>query len=238
MKALILDKDGTIFPYTLWIEPIRECLKESLPLKRFNEEKKAQIVSSFLSVLSVKDGTIGSDSLLYDRKKRLKGILKLVALTIKYRLNPIKSAKGFLKIKRRIEYGGEDVLSSYDFTSVIDTLKELRKNGIIVALFTNDSPRSVKTLEDRLGFKFDYSVDSSSRIRKPNKFSILIFSTMMKIEPLDIVFLSDTIEDLRMARKAGCGKVVAIDSSIERERLIPHSNDVIKEFSEIEKFLV
>ncbi len=236
MKALILDKDGTIFPYSLWIEPIRKCLTESLPLKRFKEEKKERIVNSFLSVLSIENGTIGSESLLYDRRKRAGGILRLIALVIKFRLNPIASAKGFLKIKKRVEYGAESVLSSYDFTSVINTLTTLREKGVILAVFTNDSPSSVKALEERLGLAFDYSVDSSSRIRKPNKLTVLLFSTIMDTAPKDIVFLSDTVEDLKMAGKAKCGKVVAIDSSIEREKLLPHADAVITAFPEILSF--
>lgn len=233
MKALILDKDGTLFPYSLWIEPIKRCLEENLPLSRFGEEKKERIVKDFLSVLSIKDDKIGSDSLLYDRKKRVKGIISLIFLTFKYALNPIKAMRGFLKIKKRAVYSFSDAFSTYDFTAVKKTLNALREKEITLAVFTNDSPRSIEALEERLDFHFDYSVDSSSRIRKPNKLTVLIFSTLYNIKTEDIVFVSDTIEDLKMARKAGCGMIVGVSSSIEEEKLIPYADSVIPSFGYI-----
>lgn len=236
MKALILDKDGTLFPYSLWVEPITRCLEENLPLGRFKKDKKDRIIREFLGVLSIEDGKIKSDSLLYDRKKRIKGILELIYITLKYALNPFKAMKGFLKIKKRVNYSFDDAFSSYDFTPVKTTLNALREKGIPLALFSNDSPRSIKVLEEKLDFHFDYTVDSSSRIRKPNKLTVLIFTTLFNIEPDETVFVSDTVEDLKMAKKAGCGLVVGVSTSLERELLIPYADEVIPSFEYISSY--
>ena len=236
MQALILDKDGTLFPYSLLIHPIKRVLEENLPLGRFDEEKRKRIVNDFLSVLSIKDNKIESSSLLFDRKKRKKGILKLAHLTLKYRLSPLRTMKGFLKIRKRHEYGLGEELDSYDLSPVRESLGHLREREIKIALFTNDSPSAVKAMEEKLGFVFDYHVDSSSRIRKPNKLAVLVFSTLMNIEPEDIVLLSDTPEDLRMGRESGCGKVVAITGSLGREELLPYADVVISKFGEITDF--
>ncbi len=234
MKALILDKDGTIFPYSLWINPIKKCLLENLPLKRFDNARKDEIVSSFLKVLAVGDGRIKSNSPLFDRKRRISAAIRLFFITLRYRLNPFKAMKGFLKIKGRSSYGFEEEIENYNLEEVKSTLEKLREENIIIALFSNDSPSSVKALERTLDFTFDYSVDSSSRIKKPNKLTVLLFATFFNLKTEDIIFVSDTPEDLKMAKKAKCGKVVAIEGTLERGELENYSDLVISSFGEIE----
>ncbi len=237
VKALILDKDGTLFPYALWINPIKKALEENLPLKRFNKEKKEEIIEAFLSVLSIENGIIHSSSLLYDKTKRFKGILILGALTLKYRLNPFKSIKGFLSIKNRSKYGFEAEIEKYDLSNVKRTLSLIKDKGIIIAIFTNDSPSSIKKIESILDFKFDYVVDSSSRVRKPNPLCVKIFTTLEKIDPSETLLLSDTPEDLKMAKRAGVGRIIAMTGSLEKDKLIPFADSVISTFEEIETFL-
>ncbi len=234
MKALILDKDGTIFPYSLWINPIKKCLLENLPLKRFDNARKDEIVSSFLKVLSIEGERIKRESPLFEKKRRIPAVLRLFSITIRYRLNPFKAMKGFLKIKGRSSYGFEEEIENYNLEEVKSTLEKLREENIIIALFSNDSPSSVKALERTLDFTFDYSVDSSSRIKKPNKLTVLLFATFFNLKTEDIIFVSDTTEDLKMAKKAKCGKVVAIEGTLERGELENYSDLVISSFGEIE----
>ncbi len=234
MKALILDKDGTIFPYSLWINPIKKCLLDNLPLKRFDNARKDEIVSSFLKVLSIEGERIKRESPLFEKKRRIPAVLRLFSITIRYRLNPFKAMKGFLKIKGRSSYGFEEEIENYNLEEVKSTLEKLREENIIIALFSNDSPSSVKALERILDFTFDYSVDSSSRIKKPNKLTVLLFATFFNLKTEDIIFVSDTPEDLKMAKKAKCGKVVAIEGTLERGELENYSDLVISSFGEIE----
>lgn len=233
MKALILDKDGTLFPYSIWIGPITRCLGENLPLKRFSDDKKNEIVSSFLKVLSIEGETIAGESALYRRNKRLKAVIKLMLLTFRYRLNTFKAMKGFLKIKDRSRYWGDEEFERCKLEEVKSTLEKLRRRNIIIALFTNDSPSSVKALEEKLDFTFDYTVDSSSRIKKPNKLAVLLFATFFGLNTRDIALLSDTPEDLKMANKAKCGEIIAIEGTLERKELEKYSDKVISTFSQI-----
>ena len=232
IRALILDKDGTLFPYSLWINPIRRCLEDNLPIRRRRNRK--EIVDAFLSVLSIENGSIKSDSLLYDRCKRLRGIFRLSALTVKYHLRPIAAAKGFLMIKKRYRYGLREELGKYDLTSVRNTLLVLKEKRMILALFSNDSPYSVSIVMEALSpLVFDYYVDSSSRIRKPNPYAVGIFAELNGLKAEEVAILSDTPEDLMMARKAGCGKVIAIEGSFDEKTLSAYSDRVIHSFEEI-----
>ncbi len=237
LKALILDKDGTLFPYSLWVSPMRRALSENLPVEK--RRNRDEIVTSFLSVLSVRDGIVSDGSLLFDRKKRIRGGLKLIALTLRYHLNPFRALRGFLSLKDRYYYGFEDELKKYDLSDVKNTLSKLNAGGITLALFSNDSPASVKTVTDALSpVAFSYFVDSSSRIRKPNPYAVKIFAEINGMKCSEIVLLSDTVEDLIMGRRAGCGKVIALEGTMKREDLEPYADAVISSFDEIEAFFV
>ena len=236
IKALILDKDGTVFPYSLWINPMRRALTENLPVaKRRNRD---EIVSAFLSVLSVDGDRIAPSSLLFDRRKRFIGFLKLVTLTVRYRLNPYKAMRGFLTIRDRYFYGFREELEKYDLSSVRNTLTSLQEKGIILALFSNDSPSSVKIVTDALSpVTFSYFVDSSSRIRKPNVYSIRVFGELFGLRCDEIAIVSDTPEDLKMGKKAGCGLVIGLSGTMKKEEIAPFSDTVISSFDALTALL-
>ena len=236
IKALILDKDGTVFPYSLWINPMRRALTENLPVaKRRNRD---EIVSAFLSVLSVDGDRIAPSSLLFDRRKRFIGFLKLVTLTVRYRLNPYKAMRGFLTIRDRYFYGFREELEKYDLSSVRNTLTSLQEKGIILALFSNDSPSSVKIVTDALSpVTFSYFVDSSSRIRKPNVYSIRVFGELFGLRCDEIAIVSDTPEDLKMGKKAGCGLVIGLSGTMKKEEIAPFSDRVISSFDALTALL-
>lgn len=216
---------------------MRRALSENLPVKK--RRNRDEIAASFLSVLAVRDDEIGKESLLFDRKKRMKGGLKLIALTLKYHLNPYRALRGFLSLRDRYYYGFEEELGKYDLSNVRNTLLNLEKKGIILALFSNDSPASVKIVTGALSpVSFSYYVDSSSRIRKPNPYAVRVFAEIAGLGCDEIAFLSDTPEDLVMGRKAGCGKVIAIEGTMKREDLASYADAVISEFDEIEDFFV
>ena len=233
MKALILDKDGTIFPYSIWINPIKKCLLKNLPLDRFDSKRKNEIVTSFLRVLDIEGERVGSNSALFEKRKRVRAVIKLFFITLRYRLNPYKAMKGFLKIKNRSAYGFEEEIEKCGLSDVKSTLKSLREKNVIIALFTNDSPSSVKAIEKTLDFAFDYTVDSSSRVKKSNKLAVLLFATFFSIKVEDITVVSDTPIDLRVARKAKCGSVIALEGTLERKRLEKYSDNVISTLGEI-----
>ncbi len=237
IRAVIFDKDGTLFPYSLWAGPLRRCLEENLPVR--NRRNRDEIVSAFLSVLSIDErGNIGPESALFSRKKRPGAVVKLFLLTLRYRLNPAKAAAGFLSIRSRYRYGFRKELEEYGMEEEKATLMRLRKDGLILALFSSDSPFSVKVAEDVLfPFAFDYRVDSSSPVRKPDPDTVRIFAAEYNISSNETAFVSDTPEDLLMAGKAGCRKVIAVEGSFTRKELEKYTDCVISHFSELPDIL-
>ena len=219
-KAIIFDKDGTLFPYSLWRNPIREFLSKEMPLSKLNDEKREECVDDFSRVIGFeKDGTINKDG-LFLKKNYVSSFFSLVNLTLKYHLNPFKSAKGFLKIKNRCRYGYKEELKKYDFTLIRKTLRELKRGGTNLAIFTNDTKESLDLFLSIFGKDFfSFSIDNSSLHTKPNPRTIKDYSLFSGIDTREIMMVSDNTKDLKMAKKAGVGTIVAILGTKERKEL-------------------
>ena len=235
IKALIFDKDGTLFPYNLWREPLYKLLCENLLLSKLNESKKEECISSFMSLLSFsKDGSIDTKSFVFDRKKRLFAIFKLIKITIKYNLPPFKTMKGFLEIKNRYKYFDG---SSYDWKTTIDTLSFFKNKGILLALFSNDKMASVEKIEEYIGSNyFRYIITNESKIKKPSKKTFLEAERELKIPRSSMCFVSDTPEDLMMARKAKV-KAIAIEGTFSKNELKCYADIIISSLEELKSLI-
>lgn len=231
IKALIFDKDGTLFPYKLWRQPIYRLLCENLPLSKLNKRRKEECLNSFMSLLSFsQDGSIDTKSFVFDRKKRPYAIFKLIKITIKYNLPPFKTMSGFLEIKNRYKYFDG---SSYNWKTTIDTLSFFKSEGILLALFSNDKMASVEKIEEYIGSNFfSYIITDESKIKKPNKKTFLEAEVELKIPRCSMVFISDTPEDLIMARKAKV-RAIAIEGTFSKKELKPYADIIISSLEEL-----
>ena len=109
-KAIIFDKDGTLFPYSIWRNPIINFLDTEMPLTKLDKEKKEECIKEFLKIIGFQeDGSINAKG-LFIKKNYFSSFFSLVKVTFKYHLNPIKSAMSFLKIKHRCRYGYKEEL--------------------------------------------------------------------------------------------------------------------------------
>lgn len=219
-KAIIFDKDGTLFPYSLWYKPTKNFLLKEMPLSKLNDSKKEECIDAFSRVIGFdKDGKIIEEG-LFLKRNYVSSFFSLVKITLKYHLNPFKSAKGFLKIRNRCRYGYKEELKNYDFSSLRKLLGNLIKAGSKLAIFTNDTKESLDIFLSVFGKEyFSYSIDHSSLHTKPDPRTIKDFSSFTGIEIKDMMIVSDNIKDLKMAKKAGVGTIVAIQGTRERKEL-------------------
>ncbi|MGN1190074.1 MAG: HAD family hydrolase [Candidatus Ornithospirochaeta sp.] len=219
-KAIIFDKDGTLFPYSIWSKPIRKFLLKEMPLAKLDEKKKEECIDEFSRVIGFeKDGTIIKSG-LFLKRNYLSSFFSLVRITLKYHLNPFKSSIGFLKIKNRCRYGYKEELESHDFTTLKRILRDLIESGSNIAIFTNDTKESLDIFLSVFGREyFSFSVDHSSLHTKPDPRTIKDFSIFSGISPKEMMMVSDNTKDLKMAKKAGVGTIVAILGTRERKEL-------------------
>ena len=219
-KAIIFDKDGTLFPYNLWKNPIRKFFSSELPLSKLSPSKREACIDEFSYVVGIKkDGTLNNKG-LFLKKSYFSSFFSLVFITFKYHLNPIKSAKGFLKIKNRCRYEYKEELKKYDFSRLKKVLVELKRSGSSLAIFTNDTKESLDIFLSVFGRGFfSFSIDDTSLHTKPDPRTIKDYSMFSKIEAKDMMIVSDSVKDLKMAKKAGVGTIVALEGTAETKEL-------------------
>lgn len=239
IKAIIFDKDGTLFPYSLWGRPIENLWKVEMPLEKLDDKKKKECISALSHLVGVHtDGTINKNGLFFKRNYLI-SFLSLVKVTLSFRLNPFKATKGFFKIKDRENYGIEEELNNYDFSNLKEILFTLKMNEIELALFTNDSPSSTSFIEKLLGENsFQYVVNNQSKVKKPNPKAVLLYAKEKAISPEDIAIISDSIRDLKMGEKARIGKIVGLQGTEDEKDLIKHSDYVASNIEEAIDFLI
>ena len=219
-KAIIFDKDGTLFPYSIWRNPIINFLDTEMPLTKLDKEKKEECIKEFLKIIGFQeDGSINAKG-LFIKKNYFSSFFSLVKVTFNYHLNPIKSAMSFLKIKHRCRYGYKEELEKYDFGPLKRILGYMNENGVSLAVFTNDTKESLDIFLSAFGRQyFSFVVDDSSLHTKPSPKTIKDYSLFSKIQEKDMMLFSDNPKDLKMARKAGVGTIVGIDERGEKKEM-------------------
>lgn len=238
-KAIILDKDGTLFPYTLWTVPVRAFLTSALPLSCLEKERREKCISRFSEILGLSEkGDVKMDGLFF-RRNYLYSFPRLFFASLSFGLSPLKVANGLLKIEKRWEYGMTETLEAYDFSSTRRLLDKAKKSNVKLALFTNDSPSSTEAFLKTFGEDyFSFLVDSSSPHHKPSVKTIEDFSLFSRVKPSEMALISDSSRDLRMGRKGGVGKLIGILGTEKKERLERYTSFVFPDIESALKSLI
>lgn len=231
IKAVIFDKDGTLFPYSIYAPVVDNILRENLSLKE-NEEK---ILLSLEKIIGVdKNGITYKNGIVFNEKNKISQALRLVKVVFSFSLNPIKTAKAILKIRERYKY--IDTIN-YDWKSLKNVLLKLSEKGIVLALFSNDRKEAIKKTEEKIDYSFSYTVSSSSHPHKPSFKTIDKFRKKYKLKNNEIAFVSDTPIDLKMAKKAKVGLIIGIIDTFSNEELKETADIVISNLEEIESLI-
>ena len=224
-KAIILDKDGTLFPYSLWGVTVRKFFRSEMPVGALGESEKKRAEEEFSVILGVDgSGKIYRDGLFFTRNY-IAAFFRLSLWVLKHRMNPFISAKAFLKIRKRFLYGHEEALSSFDFGPVKGKLEALKDKNVSLALFTNDSSEALEMFLSHFSEDtFQYVLDNSSPYRKPHKKTVEEYSRKSGILPENMVVISDSPRDLWMGRRAKVGRTIGIEGTAKREKLEKYSD--------------
>lgn len=124
---------------------------------------------------------------------------------------------------------------------VSETFRNLKANGVKVAIDTGFDRQIADAILKRLGWRekglIDVSV-TSNEVKFGRPYGDMIFKAMKEtgvLEPKKVVKVGDTISDLQQGRAAACGLIVGITSgAFSAEDLkTEHPHHVIGEISEL-----
>lgn len=102
----------------------------------------------------------------------------------------------------------------HEFPEVVETLKELKKQGKMLGIVSNGSPRSLKKRFGRNLFLFDILVESKSLGKsKPSPYPLLYACKKLKVKTNEALFVGDTLVDLLAARNANI-RIVLVQTGV------------------------
>ena len=240
IKAIIFDKDGTLFHYgEVWGTVISDSIKRGIPASHLSEAKFDKCVFDLERITGVdRYGASYKDGLIFRHKRKLGAIIKLLGVVIKYRLRPIKAFKAFAAIGANPNCGLDEKLASYDFSKTIEAIEECHKKGYILGVVTHDKTDSAS--------KFMKWIDPNGRIsfisfgdgefeKKPHPESANRFLDMFGLSSSELCVVGDSITDMIFASNANAGRKVALLSGSGDEKRLSKLSDVL--YKDITEFL-
>lgn len=108
------------------------------------------------------------------------------------------------------------------YPAVKETLAELKRRGFVVGLVTSKGSKSLAVSFERHGlapyFDLVMTADDTSR-HKPDPMPLVVASERLGLAPASVVYVGDSVHDLRCAQGAGAVDVAALWGPFERATL-------------------
>ena len=121
------------------------------------------------------------------------------------------------------------------FKNVIKTLRYLKKKGIILSIVTSKDKIRTNLIISKIPIKFDSVISPNNKFRgKPSSDQILYTIAITNTELSNTVYIGDTINDLKTAKKSSI-RYVHANYGYGKRNLSNFLN--INKFDEIEKLL-
>lgn len=119
-------------------------------------------------------------------------------------------------------YGHHCMEKTVIYEGINELIEYLSQNDILLAILSNKRDDLVKELMPHYfpDFKFQYLMGESSDFpRKPDPTSALYISRALNVEPCDILFVGDSIYDVKTGKNAGM-KTVAVTWGYQPKELL------------------
>lgn len=233
MKAVIFDKDGTLFDYADFWGPIisRSARQGFSSFPSLSEQEVDELAYAFEVVFGVDRNKVShKNGILFRHDKLLGNISKLVILALKHHLNPIKVAKVLFNLMDHVSDNIEQELEKASFPPVREIMEGLKKRGMIIAIVTNDMTDSTRKflrkleIEDLVDF---LRCRDSACLSKPNPEAIRQLKEQYGLKSEEICMIGDTKIDMRFGRRGKVGRNIAVLTGSGDEKMLRKYSDAV-----------
>ena len=230
IKAIIFDKDGTLFNYADFWGPI-VSRNSIMGFKRFNisEEMADDLAYSFEKTFGVDRNKVNHpNGILFRHDKIVSGVLRVSWKAIRNGLNPIKVMKVLTSLMDHVNIDKD--LEEYDFPDIAPLFHDLKERGYIIGIVTNDMSDSTMKFLRRM--KIDRMVDflrcrDSGCLNKPNPDSIRELCRAYQVDPSEVCMVGDTKIDMKFGRNGKVGYRIAVLTGCGDEPLLRKNSDAV-----------
>ncbi len=216
IKAIIFDKDGTLFNYgEVWGSVVSQSLEANIPWpEKITKKSKAEALRSFEIIAGVDAaGHSYSDGILFRHNKVISGSWRLVKTCFRYHIPVFKAFKGFVGIVNRAENGLKEKLATLEFPDVQEVFERCHSQGYQIGIVTNDTALSTSMFLEKMDVKNYISfvrTGESDTKHKPSPQAIREFCKEKHLEASEVCVVGDTIIDMVFAHKGKCGRSIAV----------------------------
>jgi phosphoglycolate phosphatase len=231
IKAILFDKDGTIFDYSrVWFSVLKNSVdivfeKEGIGYKQHIKDLIMELMGldehgkthSEGAIFSHDKWTIFKNAMIFSWKA------KMFPHTVARISNDI--------MKCNDKYIGEK-LESLDFRKQQELFKTLKEMGYIIGIITVDRTSSLEIFINDMGIKqyIDFTSTRDDHLpSKPNPKSFLTFCDQFSLDPEEVAFVGDTTTDMKFAKKANSGLKIAVEWGGYTKEELCNVSDVVYE---------
>lgn len=215
IKAIIFDKDGTLFHYGhVWGSVIAASLEKELPTDNLSDQKREDCLIELERIVGIdRYGNSYRNGLLFRHDKTIEAIFRLLILTIRYRLKVVKVFKAFISLAKNADVGLSEKFEIFDFSKTVEAIERCYKKGYILGMVTNDKKASVdmflKKIDPNGRISYIATGDGECK-KKPYPEAAEKFLKDHNLESDELCIVGDTIIDMVFARRAKAGRKIAL----------------------------
>lgn len=224
-KAIIFDKDGTLFHYSeIWHPVLKRVFNNHLPPHL--KEKDLDEILAHLGLPSPNE--VDVKGILFNKNNFIKWIKAYNFIRKKdIKLGQVKK----LHTYRKEIYAPniELVLESIDFTKVQNLFKALKQENYIISVVTCDSLKHAKLFIEKMGLEpyIDFVAGKDSKFnKKPKPDATQAICKKFNLKPSEVVVVGDSMVDMKFAKKSKVGYTIAVLTGHKVNKLHSHSDVV------------
>ncbi len=231
IKAILFDKDGTIFDYSrVWFSVLKNSVdivfeKEGIGYKQHIKDLIMQLMGLDEHGNTLSEGAIFS----HDKWTILKNVTIFVW---KAKMLPHTVARISREIMKCNDQNIGKKLESLNFKKQQELFKTLKDMGYIIGIVTVDRTASLDIFLYYMGIKqyIDFTSTRDDHLpSKPNPKSFLEFCKKFNLKPEEVAFIGDTTIDMKYATRANSSLKIGVEwGGYTKEELIDVSDIVYK----------
>lgn len=231
IKAILFDKDGTIFDYSkVWYSVLKKSVdivfeKEGLGDKQHTKDLIIELMGLDKQGKTLSQGVIFS----HDKWTILKHAL---SFSCQSKMLPHTVARISTDIIKCNDELISEKLGSLDFSKQQEFFKTLKDMGYILGIITVDRSASLDIFLKDMGIKqyIDFTSTRDDHLpSKPNPKSFLEFCDKFNLSPSEVAFVGDTTTDMKYATRANSSLKIGVEwGGNTKEELISIADVVYK----------
>ncbi len=234
LKAIIFDKDGTLFDYAqVWQTVLIESIDSAFTA--MGKDDRLQAKGAMLRLMGIDEAGRCLPSGLVFTHRRVRIFRRFFLYCIRWRVNAIKAMRAYYRSVTHSESLLSAKLADMDFSMQQRLFSSLKQAGYRIGIITSDTGSSTALFLSLMGLAqhVDFVANRESHYkRKPHPQAFLEFCTRFDLSPNQVAMVGDTITDMLFAKRAEAGyRIGVLSGSNDVRRLERHSDVVYQDIS-------